>query len=95
MQIDGVCGRLIVVSTVVSDWWCCRAGAVKSSSAVVAGEVVPNRRAGNPSLAICYIILWDIVGGTSHTTGHARGYRGGGTPPANSIQERSQLQSAY
>ena len=34
----------IFVSAVVSDWWCCRAGAVESSSAVVAGKVVPNRR---------------------------------------------------
>ena len=62
----------------VSDWWFCRAGAVESSSAVVAGEVVPNRRRTHRD----YIILWDTVGGTAHTTGHARGYRGGGTPSA-------------
>jgi len=37
-------GRLTVVSAVVSDWWCSCASAVVSSLAVVAGEVVPNRR---------------------------------------------------
>ena len=44
LTLDVACGRLIVVSAVVSDWRCCRAGVVESSSAVVAGKVVPNRR---------------------------------------------------
>jgi len=36
--------RYLAANYVVSDWWCCRVGAVESSSVVVAGEVVPNRR---------------------------------------------------
>jgi len=32
-----------------------------------------------------YIILWDTVGSTAHTTGHARRYRGGGGPPTTSL----------
>jgi len=61
---------------VVSELWCCRAGAVESASAVVAGEVV-YKIGGERIVVYIILILWDTVRDTAHTTGHARGYHGG------------------
>jgi len=67
------------MSAVVSDWWCFRAGAVESSSAVVAGEVVPNRQGTHRWL---YATL-RYRGGYSTHHGTCAGIPRGGTPSAN------------
>ena len=81
------CGRLIVVSAVVSDWWCCRAGAVESSSAVVAGEVVPNQRRTHRWL---YHTL-GYRGGVQRTPRDTRGDTAGETRPPTVADEHWRL----
>jgi len=50
--------------------WCPRRPSCRARWCRIGGEPI-----------VGYIILWDTVGGTAHTTGHVRGYRAGGARP--------------